>query len=432
MALALLLGACGTEDTTGDTSKEPSGDTSIDTSADTSADLVTWYADIQPLVQLHCQRCHQEGGLAPFGLDTMEAVQDRAWSMLDAIDAGEMPPGASDPECRDYVGSDRLHLPAASRDLLASWIDQEMPTGDPSTAPAPPEADEVLAQVDLEVALPTRYVPRFEDASNPDNEYRCFYLDPGLDTAAYVSALHPLIDNPALVHHVVLFTAPPGDLPADYDPAIGEDCINNVAGNITGMMAAWAPGMLPVRFPEGVGLKVGADDLIVMQLHYYASTPEVSEAGDQSGYQFTLVADLAQEVQMAPLGTQSFTIPAGDAAYTVEFELEIPSYVPFTLTAYGMFPHMHVLGTGYRAWLEHEGEETCLVESDRYDFGNQMTYQYLEPMLISPGDTFHYSCTWDNSAENPNQTHEPPIDVRYGERTDEEMCYAFTYLSLAY
>ncbi len=354
-----------------------------------------------------------------------------ALSMLDAIDGGRMPPGASDPACRDYVGSERLHLPVAQRDLLAAWIADDLPLGDPASAPEPPPPDETLEQVDLEVAIPTRYVPSFADPENPNNEYRCFYLDPGLEETAYVSALHPRIDNDALVHHIVLFSTPAGDLPADYDPAVGEDCIDNVAGNILGMMAAWAPGMLPVRFPEGVGLPVPAGNLIVMQVHYYASTPEVAAAGDASGYQFTLTPDVAEELKMAPLGWQDFTIPAGDPAYSNEFELEIPSWTPFSLNAYGMFPHMHVLGTGYHAWLEHEDEDTCLVRSDRYDFGNQLTYQYLEPAVIAPGDRFHFSCTWDNSAENPNQTHSPPIDVGYGERTDEEMCYAFTYLSVA-
>jgi hypothetical protein len=133
---------------------------------------------------------------------------------------------------------------------------------------------------------------------------------------------------------------------------------------------------------------------------------------------------------MAPLGTQDFTIPAGDSAYTARFEFELPDWTPPRLHAYGMFPHMHVLGTGYHAWIERDGVETCLARADAYDFGNQMTYQYREPVVIEGGDIFHLECTWDNSADNPEQTADPPVDVGYGERTDEEMCYAFTYLAI--
>ena len=52
------------------------------------------------------------------------------------------------------------------------------------------------------------------------------------------------------------------------------------------------------------------------------------------------------------------------------------------------------------------------------DFNNQLTYQWLEPIDFKPGDTLEYACTWDNSTGD--------AVVKYGERTDEEMCYFFT------
>jgi hypothetical protein len=51
------------------------------------------------------------------------------------------------------------------------------------------------------------------------------------------------------------------------------------------------------------------------------------------------------------------------------------------------------------------------------------------PLHIAPGERIHYSCSWDNSAENPDQFFDPPRDIRYGERTDEEMCFGFTLVS---
>ena len=70
------------------------------------------------------------------------------------------------------------------------------------------------------------------------------------------------------------------------------------------------------------------------------------------------------------------------------------------------------------------------TRSDRWDFHNQLTYTYREPIEVDSDSVVSLRCSWDNSAENPNQLNEEPKDVRYGERTDEEMCYAFSYVSL--
>jgi hypothetical protein len=71
-----------------------------------------------------------------------------------------------------------------------------------------------------------------------------------------------------------------------------------------------------------------------------------------------------------------------------------------------------------------------MVDMPRYDFANQQSYLFEWPIELEPDDRISFSCTWDNSADNPDQLQDPPQDVRYGERTDEEMCYGFTFIQL--
>ena len=40
-----------------------------------------------------------------------------------------------------------------------------------------------------------------------------------------------------------------------------------------------------------------------------------------------------------------------------------------------------------------------------------------------------HATTWNNSTSNEELIHNPPTDVSYGERTDEEMCFGFTLVS---
>ena len=55
--------------------------------------------------------------------------------MLNAIDGGRMPPPASDPDCKKYIGYEAMTVSAEERNLLASWIDQGKELGDPDSAP---------------------------------------------------------------------------------------------------------------------------------------------------------------------------------------------------------------------------------------------------------------------------------------------------------
>ena len=55
---------------------------------------------------------------------------------------------------------------------------------------------------------------------------------------------------------------------------------------------------------------------------------------------------------------------------------------------------------------------------------------FEEPITIPRRSRLGFGCTWDNSTANPNLVHNPPIEIRYGERTDEEMCFGFALISI--
>ena len=392
---------------------------------DSAIPAATWYADAKPVIDGNCARCHSEGGVGGVDFTDPDTAVAYADQMLAFVDAGLMPPPASDPGCQEYRGSDQLTLSVEERDALAAWVEAGAALGDPATDPGVLSPVETLADPDLELRLQVPYTPTFQDAANPDNEYRCFVLDPERNEDIYVSALAPLIDERSLVHHEVLSKAIRADLPEDAFAPDGWDCIDGSGVDESGMLAAWAPGMLPIELPEGAGMLVGANEVLLLQMHYYGAATGTG-LSDQSGYALRLTDEPSKRVEMVPVGIYDFDIPAGDESYTSEDSF-VNSYVD--LQVYGVFPHMHVLGRSFDARLEHEdGSETCLVSGD-YDFSNQMTYQYNEVLTFEKGARMRFSCTWDNSAGNPNQIHSTPEDVRYGERTDEEMCYFFTLIS---
>lgn len=391
---------------------------------------LTYYEDVRPMLDTYCSRCHVDDGTAPIDFRDPDNAIAFADVMLAQIDAGLMPPPVSDPTCRDYVDSERMHLPEDAREMLAEWIALGKPLGNESDIVTVDAVATELENPDLTITIPTPYSPKFEDEANPGNEYRCFYLEHDRDEDFFITGMAPAVDQKSLSHHIVIAKAPKNSVQEKHKTDEGWSCINGEGTSVLdGMIAGWAPGTVPFTFEEGMGLKMGKDEAFILQMHYFANDAEAVEEGDQSGYQFTTTESVDREILMYPLGTQNFKIPAGAKEHTESMSFTIPNGI--SARAHGTFPHMHILGSGYRLWLEHgDGTETCAADSKGWDFDNQITYMYKESLLLQGGDTIHFECTWDNSDTNPDRIHDVPQDTYYGERTDEEMCFAFTFLSL--
>jgi hypothetical protein len=388
----------------------------------------TWHADVGPMMDTYCTRCHFEGG--PGTGDFTRFDEAVAWAEpgLARVDAGEMPPPASDPSCRSYHGHEHMTLPGEARDLLADWIDGGKAEGDPEEAVAVERLTLELDDPDVVILLPEAYAPNFDEPQSPDNEYRCFLLETEATETFYITEMAPILDATHLIHHIVIYRLSEASVPDDYDPAVGYECQNDLSQVIIGMIAGWAPGMVPVVFEPGTGVRVEPGSRIGLQFHYFRADPAQEAVLDRSGYSFNITDEVKTEARMFPIGTSSFNIPAGDENYTREGDLSLPEGLG-AITIHGVMPHMHVLGSAFRMWVGRDEDEQCIVDMKNYDFDNQLTYMLDPPLHIAPGERIHYSCSWDNSAENPDQFFDPPRDIRYGERTDEEMCFGFTLVS---
>ncbi len=400
-----------------------------------SIEAITFYKDVQPILNTYCTRCHQEGGQGVGDFTDANDVMALATPIMTQLDAGTMPPPASDPDCRDYIGSDRLVMSQDTKETIRAWIDTGKELGTPPTEAVQPPMPMELANPDLELVMKAPYLPKFEDANNPGNEYRCFALEHEQEEDFFITAFHPILGNPSIIHHIVLYRLGINEVP-EHDPAMGWDCIDDMGGQGDGMIAAWAPGALPVEFDNSKGIKVKKNERLIVQMHYFHNGGPQENLQDASGYSLRIADSVETEVRMWPFGDRGFNIPAGDDNYSHDYDFELPAILgqidpDATVTVYATGPHMHVLGKSYRLWVERAGEEDiCVATADKWDFDNQVSYVFNEPIVLYPGDRIRLKCTWNNSVSNPDLIHNPPIDTGYGERTDEEMCFAFTLLSL--
>ena len=377
---------------------------------------ITWYGDVEPLVYEKCSACHTSNGVGGADLTAYDIASERGELVAAYVEAGEMPLPAADPTCRTYVGHERMNLSEDERAALIDWGRGGTPRGDEADRSEGLEVPNVTLP-DTDAELPMFEAHELELEAN-GNEYYCMVLDNPFTETTYVTGLDVALGTREVVHHMVLAIDQGKDAGIEYGTDGTErqfSCKDPVVESDWMLVHAWTPGMEPVEFPEGMGLKIEPDDQLVLQMHYFGDPDEAYT--DLSAYKLRTTDSIETEVGMFAFGPTNFVIEAGDAESRAMDGWKNNGFGDVTVL--GAFPHMHLLGSRFESWIaEDEGGETCLIEGE-YDFDHQMTYMFEEPVTWGDGDTLRFRCTWDNS--------QGTSDVTYGEGTDEEMCFMLFY-----
>src|SRR5262245_37959660 len=119
---------------------------------------LTYHARIERIMQNHCVECHRKGGVAPFVLDTYDAVVDNKGMIRKVVDKGTMPPWfAAPPKKGEHspFANDRTLTESDKKDLFA-WLASDMKKGDPADAPLPRkyESGWIIGKPDVVFQIP--------------------------------------------------------------------------------------------------------------------------------------------------------------------------------------------------------------------------------------------------------------------------------------
>jgi len=375
---------------------------------------VTYYDDVQPIMAQHCTRCHSESGLGVGDFTDRQTVETLSEMMLASMNNGTMPPPASDPDCREYEGAEYVNVPQETQDTFARWIEGGKLVGTERSFPETVLSSEI-DNPDVIVKMSEPYVPTYIREDEPGNEYRCFVLDSAELEGKYVTEVGSKVLSTKQMHHITLSFVDKEDVGAEYFDPQGWDCIDDGNSGFPSdqIFSGFAPGTAPMKLPDGAGFMFDPEKYIVMSMHYVWS-PDADGEADQTEIQFNVQEQVENELYMFTLGVQEFEIPPNSIGHRDSQIIPASLTGPFTI--YSVLPHMHQMGSHFDLFLNHsDGSETCGLRGD-YSFDNQIGYLFREPIQVSETDMITLSCTWDNPTD---QT------VRYGERTDEEMCLFF-------
>ncbi|MCS7045286.1 MAG: redoxin domain-containing protein [Gemmataceae bacterium] len=406
---------------------------------------VTYYRDVAPILQEHCQTCHRPGEVGPFSLLTYKQAVNWAADIKTYTQNRTMPPWKPT-KGLPFLNERRL----SDRELatLAAWVDGGTPAGDPRDAPPPKHFPDgwQLGTPDLVLT------PSGDFTLGPDGRdvYRCFVMPTNLPRDVYVTAVEIRPSNKRVVHHVLLAIDTTGQARAlekraqlaeanrseadDTHP--GRKARDRGAGYSTNMgfgfipqgagLTGWAPGIVPRHLPDGAGMLLpkGAD--VVMQVHYHRNGRVETDRTQVGLYLAKKEVDKpfyggVVAGGRGPLGIL-FSIPPGDPNY----KLEGDAWAIADFTIFFIMPHMHLLGKQISLTMTPpDGPTQTLIEIGAWDYNWQETYMLKEPLVVKAGTRFHVEAYYDNSAANPLNPFNPPRRVTFGEQTTNEMCFVF-------
>ncbi len=402
------------------------------------AESPNYHRDVAPILQKHCQECHRPGQVAPFSLLTYDQARKRAADLGIVTAEKRMPPWhASESEGGPF--KDARVLTSGEMATIASWVEAGSPEGDPKDAPAPREfrSDWALGEPDL-ILKPTK---AFTLGATGRDEFRVFVLPTGLTEGKWIAAVdfHP--GNAKVVHHTLagIDTAKRARKLDEADPGPGYKTFagfGEIAPGIpllpSGGLGGWAPGKAPRFLPEGVGRWMPAGSDVMLQVHYHKSGKVETDATSVGLYfaKGTVDKQLRGGVVMpprsGPLSRPDLKISPGNANYEVAGTLKLDDN--FHLAS--VVPHMHWLGKDFDLTAElPNGSKRTLIKIDRWDFNWQDTYEFSTPVALPAGTTIRMTAHFDNSGANPANPSHPPVEVRWGEQTTNEMCIGFLQLT---
>jgi hypothetical protein len=399
----------------------------------------TWTHDVKSIVDAKCGSCHDAEGVAGVDLSDYAKVRAAEALLLPSIQSRAMPPWMPADDTPDIL--DARSLTETQRATLVTWIQNGMPLGDPAgAAPETSQLDDFPADTILAPEHP--FIPRKPPGQD---ENHCFILDPHLPADAAITGLQVVPGARRVVHHVRLFVADPEQIPFIREQAAKEDgasfdCSRDFHVGHLRSVGGWVPGSATSTLPEGTGEIVKAGSMYVMQIHYslLGLADPTAPPADRTAIrlQYKPVGEVLP-AQFTAAAEPDFHIAAG-AVQNVDYSFD-PSALGAApgspLMVYGMEPHMHLHGTGIQVSVRHpDGSAELLMDVPQWRFDWQELYYYRDPFTLAVGDEVNVSCRIDNTAANQpyfDGVQQKPRDISMGESSEDEMCIAILYASLA-
>ena len=365
---------------------------------------VTFSKDVAPILQRSCQKCHRPNAIAPMSLIDYDEVRPWARAIKNRTGLrdkpGVMPPWFVEKDIGIQAFKDDPSLSDAEIRLIATWVDNGAPEGDPADLPPPLAFIDVdeweIGEPDLIVSSPSVHVP----ADAPDWWGAIGEVPTGLTEDRYVAALEykevvesregPGRDTVGalyVVHHATLNVVSPDGEGAD--PAERSTWPVHEVGRNADFFN-----------PDGGKLMKAGSKLAFNSMHLHANGADtrahlnVGFKFHPRGYEPTVKTE-----HMFFGNGVDLDIEALDPNQEMEAYFTLPEHAKISIFE----PHMHA--PGYRMCLEAIwGITVETLNCVGYDHSWVRVYTYADEAapLLPRGTILRITGYFNNSPSNPN------------------------------
>jgi hypothetical protein len=347
--------------------------------------------------------CHQEGGIAPFAMNSYAMVKGFAPMIREAIRTDRMPPWDVDPKVGHFK-NDKSLSPDEIKTIVR-WVEAGAPRGDgpdrlATTKHVAPEWP--LGKPDLIVEIPSYKIP-----ASGIVDYQYPVMANPLTEGRWLKASTARVQQRQAVHHILSGYIPPG-----------QDKLGGMA-NWGGSVGGYTVGMESIVQPNGIGSYIPGGGSIGYQMHYTPFGKEVLST-QQIGLYFYKPGEMPKLVMRENTIVQMFIkIPPYAEAHKEVSYLDFPH----DALLYSAVVHAHYRGTYSDLKIRYpNGTEKELLNVPRYDFNWQRMYEFAEPIKVPAGSKLIATYVYDNSKRNPANP-DPSKEVVWGDQSFEEMFF---------
>lgn len=383
----------------------------------------TFYKDVLPILQNHCQSCHRPGQIGPMPLLTYTQTQSKAAAIATMVSSKKMPPWFADPSFGHFANDPSLT--AAEIETIREWVSRGAPAGDRRDAPPPkewtegwniPQPDTVF-RMSRPVSIPAR----------GDVEYTYEIVPTGFTEDKWVQMSEIRPSSRQHVHHAVVYIRPPDSTWLRNAPVNQPFTASSLADphlqheahwTDSDLLLVYAPGSSPDQWPDGMAKFIPAGSDLVFQMHY---TTNGHADRDQTSIGLKFARQVPeQRVLTLQLTNDHFVIPPE----TDNYRVEVWGSLPNDATLLSFFPHMHLRGKRFEYNIIHDPANIETLLRVNYDFYWQLSYRLATPLRLKAGTRLQAVAWYDNSSKNTHNP-DPHTSVTWGDQTNDEMMVGF-------
>jgi Flp pilus assembly protein TadD/mono/diheme cytochrome c family protein len=385
---------------------------------------VTFSRQIAPILYKNCASCHHPGGSGPFSLLTYQDAARWGKLMETVTQSRYMPPWLPEPGYGDFAESRRLRDGDVA--LIKQWVESGMPQGDLADAPKPPpfsgegSSEWQLGPPDLILHSDSS----MQVAPSGTDLFRNFILPVPVTETKYIRAMEIKPGSPQVVHHANVLIDRTEALrrahPDDWKQGIPGMEITVPSGDSfdpDSHFLFWKPDSLALVEPKGMPWRLDPGNDLILNMHLKPTgKPETVDAtiglyfADEPATEHPMLLQLEHDAAL--------DIPANDANFVVEDQLKLPVDVDVL----GVYPHAHYLGKKMEGYaILPNGTKKWIILIRDWDIDRQSVYRLAAPLFLPKGSVIHMRYTYDNSSANVRNPNSPPIRVKAGNRSVDEM-----------